>query len=81
MTKIILLITVVGLLTLYICDTKVLFKILDTFKKPNRKLYTKEDIRKNGYLAFSEAFYEIPTGVITLVIVIFITSLVILLNT
>lgn len=74
----ILLITVVGLLTLYFADKNIFNKILESFKKPKDKLYTDKEIKENGYLAIDEVFYEIPKGcavVFLLIIIIFIVIL------
>lgn len=72
----ILLITVVGILTLYFADKNIFNKILESFKKPKNRLYTDEEIKKNGYLAIDEVLHEIPKGyaiVLFLIIIIFFT--------
>lgn len=80
MIKIVILITGIGLLTLFIADNSIFTSLLNSFKKQTTRLYTDKEIREDGYLAIEEAIHEVPVGCgfITLLLVLLTPIIIIL---
>lgn len=78
MIKLIIFITIIGLITLYIVDKNIFKDVIKSFNKPKTRLYSDKEIKDNGYLAIAETIHETPMGCIFLPFLIIIIGIIIL---